>query len=147
MQAGVRRAAGFAGCLPRALDRGFVLVEPDDGAVREGLRHDDRRSAVAAADVGDFRPRLEPLDDAVQGRQPFLDQKRAVTGAEELLDAAEQACRMLVPADALARPERLGDLRLVHVDGRGARSEERRVGEEWFSTFSYRGVPTHLKKK
>jgi hypothetical protein len=54
----------------RGVDRGGVGVEAVDGRRRERLGHEDRRGAVAAADVGDARAALELGDDAVERRQP-----------------------------------------------------------------------------
>ena len=49
------RSATPASCGPlaRGLDRPVVVVRADERRVRERLRHQDRRGAVAAADVGD----------------------------------------------------------------------------------------------
>ena len=55
-----------------------VGVEADEAGVREGLGHQQRRMAVAAADVGDPRARLELRDHAVERRQPLGDEARAV---------------------------------------------------------------------
>ena len=73
---------------------------------------------MAAADVGHARARLELLDDAVERRQPRLDQVGEVAGAEEALGALEQVVVVLVPAEALAAAEALGDVRLVLDDRR-----------------------------
>ena len=59
------------GALARGGDRVGVVVDPDEARGRERLRHQDRRGAVAAADVGDERAGLELLDDAVERRQPL----------------------------------------------------------------------------
>ena len=52
-------------------DRCVVEVDADELRVRERLRHQHRRSAVAAADVGDLGAALELGDDAVERRQPL----------------------------------------------------------------------------
>ena len=54
----VCQIAGLLGASRGALDRLVVIVEAEEGAVRKGLGHDDRRGAVSAADVRDLRSRL-----------------------------------------------------------------------------------------
>ena len=71
----------------------------------------------AAADVGHARARAQLVLDAVERRDPRLHEVRAVARAEEALAALEQVVRVLVPADAGAAAERLGDLRLVAHGG------------------------------
>jgi len=68
---------------------------------------------VAAADVGDPAARAELGLDAVKGRDPRRGQVRVVAGAEEPLAPVEDVLVVLVPADARARPEGLGDCGLV----------------------------------
>jgi hypothetical protein len=107
------RQGGGAG----AADRRLVIVEADEAAVGEGLRHQDGRGAVAAADVRHLGAARELLGHAVQSRQPILHQEGRVAAAEEALDAAEQALVVLVPCHALAAAEGVGDLRLVQIGG------------------------------
>ena len=73
---------------------------------------------MAAADIRDLGAALELVDDAVERRQPLLHQLVLVGGAEEARGAAEQAFGAVVPADALAGPERFRDFRLVQHEGR-----------------------------
>ena len=68
-----------------------------------------RSRAVAAADVRDRPAGLQPLDDAVERRQPLRHQVRAVADGEHALDAVEEPVVVLVPAEALARDEALRD--------------------------------------
>jgi hypothetical protein len=84
-----------------------------------GPGHDDGRGAMAAADVGDPRPRLEPGLDAIQGRDPRLDQVGPVAGGEEHLAAVKDLGVLLVPADPGAGAEGLGDTRLGPEAGQG----------------------------
>src|SRR5204862_184200 len=70
-------------------DRLAVVVGADEVRLREGLRHQDRRRAVAAAHVRDGRAPLELLDDAVERGQPGGDQVRVVARPEEALAAVE----------------------------------------------------------
>ena len=99
-------------------DRGVVKVDADELGVREGFRHQQRRSAVPAADIRDACAALKLFDDSIEGGQPFGNQMPAVSGTEEPLDAAEQAVAVLAPVQALAGLEGLGELRLVVIDGR-----------------------------
>ena len=94
--------AGLVRALARRLDRALVVVGADERRVRERLRHQDRRGAVAAADVGHRRAALELLDDAVERRQPLGDQVGVVPGPEEPLAAVVHVVDVLVPADAVA---------------------------------------------
>ena len=74
-----RHAVGDArlrGALARGRDRLGVVVDPDEARGGERLGHQDRRGAVAAADVGDERAGLELGDDAVERRQPLGHQAR-----------------------------------------------------------------------
>ena len=54
-----------------------------------------------------------------------VDEVREVAGSEEALGAREQVVMVLVPAEALARAEALGDVRLV-LDDRCERAGTRR---------------------
>ena len=110
--------ARFLRRLVRALDRRRVVVEAEELGVRERLRHDDRRRAVAAADVGDLRAAFELLLHSVQRRNPLADQVGAVAGPEEPLGPAEQPVIVLVPAHALAAAKGLENLIFVGVQGR-----------------------------
>ena len=115
----------------RLVDRAIVVVEAGELRRRVRLGHDQRRRAVAAADVGDARARQQLRLDAVERRDPRLHEVRAVAGPEEPLAAFEQRVVVLVPADAGPAAERLGDLRLVAHGGRhqleGAGEERRAV--------------------
>ena len=104
------RDPGLAGASVGGVDRVRMRVEADEARRRIGLRHDDRRGAVAAADVGDARAGPQPRLHAVEGRDPRLDQVAEIRRAEEPLDAVEERVVVLVPADALAGAERLGEL-------------------------------------
>src|ERR1700704_6886086 len=99
--------------LARGRDRPRMIVEAKEARVRKCLRHQPRRDAVSAADVGDLGAALQLFNNAVKGGQPFLHQVVLVAGAEETRGAAEQAFAAPVPADALAGLERLGNLRFV----------------------------------
>ncbi len=105
--------AGLLRALAGRLDRAEVVVGAREQRLRERLGHQDRRGAVAAAHVGDARPALELVDDAVQRRQPLADQVRVVAGAEEALATVVDVVDVLVPADALAGAGRVGDARRV----------------------------------
>ena len=138
-RAGVVRGAGdleahavvdarLAGALARGGDRVGVVVDPDEVRGRERLGQQDRRRAVAAADVGDERPGLELGDDAVERRQPLRQQVRAVGGRERALGAVPQVVVVLVPADAVTLGESL-DQALADRHG-GVRGLERAVHRE-----------------
>src|SRR5215211_1668153 len=103
-----------AGCWESA-----VVVGPGEGRPRVGLGHDDGRGAVAAADVGHPRARLELGLDAIQGRDPGRDQVGPVAGGEEHLAAVEDLGVRLVPADPGAGAEGFGDAWLGLEAGQG----------------------------
>ena len=105
--------AGLLGPSPRGLDRAGVVVGADERRARERAGHQDRRRAVAAADVGDAGAALEPLDDAVERGQPGRDQVGVVAGPEEALAAVVDVVVVLVPADAGAAARGIGDARRV----------------------------------
>ena len=65
---------------------------------------------MAAADVGDAAARGQPLLDAVERRDPRLDDVGAVAGLEEALAAREHVVVVLAPAEAGAGDEGLGDV-------------------------------------
>ena len=68
-------------------------------------------------------PRSSFADDAVQRRQPGSHEVVVIARAEEASRRAEQALRLIAPADALAGAERRFDQRLVfqhdrrHIEG------------------------------
>src|ERR1700757_3812341 len=73
---------------------------------------------MAAADVGDTGSGLEPGLDAFEGGNPVGCEIRKIAGPEEALAASEQALLVLVPAEAFAGAEYLGELFLVlHARG------------------------------
>ena len=126
------RALGGALC---RLDRRGVVIEADELGVRVGLGHHDRRGAVSAPDVGDPSPRQQLLLDALERGQPRRDEVGDVAGPEEQLGAAEEVAVVLLPPEALAGAEALGDLGFVAHARRGdverARKKRRalRVGQ------------------
>jgi hypothetical protein len=132
--------AGLGGGLAGPVDRPLVVVEPGEGRLRVGLGHDDGRGAVAAADVGDPRPRLELGLDPVQGRDPGLDQVGPVAWREEHLAAVEDLGVLLVPADPGAGAEGLGDARLALEAGQG---ELERAGQVHRAGRAERTGPGH----
>ena len=104
--------AGVAGPLARQLDRLVVVVRAGEPGVRVLLREQDRGRAEPAADVGDGGAGPQLVLHAVERRDPGRDQVGDVAGAEELLAAGEHVGVLLVPAQAAAGPEGLGDPRL-----------------------------------
>ena len=106
-----RRPRVRGGGRPRSSPRGSR--SPANSERGNACGHQDRRGAVAAADVGDAGAALQPLDDAVERRQPRADQVRVVAGPEEPLAALVDVVVVLVPADAEAAAGGLGDLRGV----------------------------------
>ena len=56
---------------------------------------------MPTSDVGDLGSALEFLNDAVERRQPRVDQARVVAGAEEALRSLEQAWVVVTPLHAL----------------------------------------------
>src|SRR5438874_8705171 len=96
------RETGALRALASSVDRRLVIIEPDERRARERLAHDDRRGAVAAADVRDTGAALELLAHALEGWDPLIHQVCVVAGAKEALDADEEIRIVLVPADALA---------------------------------------------
>ena len=83
--------------------------------IGEGLGQHDRGRAVPASDVGDRGALVELVDDAVECRQPGVDEVGLVPGSEEPLGAAEESFVVFAVVDALPGAERLGHLRLPEV--------------------------------
>ena len=101
--------AGVGGALAGGVDRALVGVEADDGRRRVGLGEQQRRRAVAAADVGDVRAGGELGLDAVEGRDPGAGQVVEVAGPEEPFAAAEHVLVVGAPGEPVAGAEPLGD--------------------------------------
>jgi hypothetical protein len=91
------------------VDRGRVVVGPEEGAAGEGLRHQQRGGAVAAAEVRDRRPLLELLLHPVERGDPLAGQVHQVAGPEEALAAGEHVRVVLVPSHAGPGAERVLD--------------------------------------
>src|SRR3546814_1843567 len=111
----------------RDFDRGRVVVVADEGGVGECLCHQQRAGTVPAADVSGLATGLQPLDHAVERRQPLMQQVCVVAGAEETFGAVEQAGVVFAPFHALAAAEVLR--RALHrmeggLDDAVGRSEE-----------------------
>jgi len=126
-----RHAVGDAGLLGAPagdLDRGLVRVIAVEPGARKRLCEQDRGQAVTAADVGDESPGAQLLLDAVERRNPLVDQARAVDDAEQALDAVEEVVVVLVPAEPAAGPERV-DHALIGADRGGDRLEQAGLGE------------------
>jgi hypothetical protein len=108
-----------------------MIVEAEELRFRVGLRHDDRRGAVAASDIGDLRAGFQLRFNPVKGGYPVLNQVGVVARPEEVLGPGEKALRMLVPADTLAGAESLGNLEFIQIGGlndvEGAGEESRRA--------------------
>src|SRR5206468_79287 len=100
---------GLAGALPGDLDGAVVEVVAVDARLREGAGEQDGRRAVSAADVGDPAAVGEPVGHTGQGRDPLGGEAGGVAGPEEPLGALEDGRILLVPRDAGAGAERLGE--------------------------------------
>ena len=94
---------------------------------------------VAAADVCDARALVQPLDDAVQRRQPFRDERRAVGVAVERPDAAVEVLVVLAPGDTGAGAERLERPLLIEPH-RGGDLERRRHEDRAVLVHQHRDV-------
>ena len=112
-----------------------MVVRADEPAGRERVGHQQRRGAVAAAEVGDGRAALELGLDAVQRRDPLGQQVHQVPRAEEPLAAGEDVLVVLTPAVPGPGAERLLDV-VLRLEGAerelvGTRQEHRagRVGQ------------------
>ena len=104
--------------LARGGDRGLVAVHAEEGRPPEGLRHDDRRGAEPAPDVGHARPGPQLAHHPVQGGEPLAHQVGGVAGAEQPQRAGKQPVVVLVPADPGAGADRVREPAVVGVAGR-----------------------------
>ena len=84
-----------------------MVIKAHKVRFRISLRHQNRGSSQAAADVGDACSRFEFRFHVAERRNPFVDQVRAIVGAEEPLGAGEKArdraraSRRLCPCEKL----------------------------------------------
>ena len=87
-----------------------MVVDADEGAVREGLCEQDRRHTEPAPDVEHPDARLETRDQARHRGEPLGEQRRAVHRPVEPRHAAEDARVVSVPRQPLAGRVRVGEL-------------------------------------
>ena len=120
--------AGLLGAQASGLDRLGVVVRTDEHRVREGAGHENRRSAVTAANVGDPGAPLELCDDAVERGQPRVDEIGVVARAKEPLAALVDVMVVLVPADARARAGGVGDAGRVQHRAERVLEQPRQIG-------------------
>ena len=118
LESRVGRHPLLLGMRPRLLDGAGVEVVADEGRIRERLGHDYCREAVPAADVRHGRTALQLRRRRRPEPAARLHESGVVARTEEAPDGAEQARRLLAPADALAGAERRLDQRLVLEHGR-----------------------------
>ena len=85
-----------------APNRLLVVVDTDERRGGEGLSHQDRGGSETAADIGHPDPGLEAPDEPVDGREPLTQERGAVEGRVEPVNAREQARVVLVPRETLA---------------------------------------------
>src|ERR1700722_5306888 len=102
-----------AGHMARILDGPAVIIESDEPRLRKRFRHQHRRCAVSAANVGNRGPLGKFVPDSVESRDPPAQEILLIVRPEESLRSKEQIGIVLVPANAIAGAESLGDLRLV----------------------------------
>ena len=119
--------ARVAGLLAGHLDRLVVVVRAGEPGVRVLLGEQDGGGAEPAADVGDGGAGPQLVFHAVERRDPGRDQVGDVAGPEELLAAGEDVLVLLVPAQAGAGAERLGDPRLGPQRAEGQHERAGRV--------------------
>jgi hypothetical protein len=91
----------------------MVVIKTEDPGVWIGLRHQDRRRAKPASDVGDLRAALQFFFHAVECGNPTAGQVRNVVRTEKSLRTVIQVMVMLVPANAFSRTKRILDLRSI----------------------------------
>src|SRR5690242_730192 len=91
----------------RSLDGWRVNVSANEPRFGERTGHQPCRVAMPAADIGNERAGLEPLDHTIERREPTLDQVRPIAGAEELRNGAGDAARLLAPCHACSSSKRL----------------------------------------
>jgi hypothetical protein len=111
-----------------------VVVAANDRTPRVGLAEQHRRRPETAADVGDPRPGRQLLRDVLQRGDPVRHQLGDVAGPVERVAPDEDVIVVLVPADSLPGPERLGDARFgaqvaEHREARCGQVRAVRVGE------------------
>src|SRR5712691_1967426 len=100
-----RRARRLTG----ALNRGWVIVVPNDLRARIRLGQDERGGPVAAPNIGDARACLKLCHDPRQGRQPRLHNVLLVARTKETLGALEQIRIVLAPVQPATSSEVVRD--------------------------------------
>ena len=100
-------------------DRGFMEIKADECAVRIGLRHQQRREADAATDVGDLYTLFQPGLHAVERRDPALHDGVDIGRAKERAHRAEEAASAIAPSHAGPVAKRLLDLFFAFDHGGG----------------------------
>ena len=135
---------------PRQLDGRQVEVAADNARLGVGLGHGDRRQARAAAKIQHTAAGLELLFDAVQGRDPVLDQVVLVPGHGHALHAFPGFQRERLFSTTTTMTEGLDDLgrhaHERHAQLNDAAGEIRRVfiGQHWHK-FSWHLVAASLR--
>ena len=95
--------------LPRAGNRLVMIIESEELRFRECFRHQDRRSAFAAAHISHPRSCFKFLGHALKRRNPRGDKIRGIARAEKPFAPMKDAFVMLVPAHPCPRAKGLGD--------------------------------------
>jgi hypothetical protein len=109
-----------------------MVVEPHELGSRVGLRQDDRRRAVTAADIGHQGAFAQLGLDPVERGDPLRNEVRQVVRAEEALGALEEVGAVFVPAESLSGAERLDDPGFVEDHGPDDLVGARQVGRAVF---------------
>lgn len=96
-----------------------MKIEAGEFRFRERFGHDNGRRSVPTADICDLRSRFQFCVDAIERREPVLDEVGGVARAEELFRPAKQTVMMLLPSQPRARAKSLRHSRFVVIDRRG----------------------------
>lgn len=98
-----------------------MRIKTPKGGFGKGTGHQQRRSTVAAADVGDVSSPEQFFQDIFQGWQPGRNHEVFINMAEKTFRAIKKLRIVLVPSDALVVAESSGNEGFIPVKGGNGR--------------------------
>src|ERR1700749_1321869 len=98
--------------LRRLSDRTGMEVVTDEFRIWESLRHQHGGPAMTASHIGDGRPAVQFVNDALKSRKPVWHEVVVITWAEEAGDGAEHAASEVAPFNPPTCLEGVLNLRL-----------------------------------
>jgi hypothetical protein len=104
----------FSGSPRGDIDRGLMGVDAKESGCRKGGGEKRGGDSFATTDVGDGGAGLETVSQT-EGRDPIVNERLAVGGAEESSRAPMYPFVLVTPVKAATRKEEIGHLLHIHV--------------------------------